>query len=87
MLQKTRPYEKLKFYQDVCELRKLVYKNLFFRLLFNQNGINSAVSGWSGCDFRYACFCFYDCAFCYDILPYKVPACRVFNKSFDFDFF
>lgn len=26
MLPKTRPYDKLKFYQDICELRKLVYR-------------------------------------------------------------
>ena len=26
MLQKTRPYEKLKFYQDICEIRKLIYR-------------------------------------------------------------
>jgi four helix bundle protein len=26
MVQKTRPYEKLKFYQNICELRKVTYK-------------------------------------------------------------
>ena len=26
MLQKTRPYEKLKFYQDICDLRREIYK-------------------------------------------------------------
>lgn len=26
MLQKTRPYEKLKFYQDICEIRRFIYK-------------------------------------------------------------
>lgn len=25
-MQKTRPYEKLKFYQDICEIRKVVHK-------------------------------------------------------------
>jgi len=25
MLQKTRPYEKLKFYQDICDIRRFIY--------------------------------------------------------------
>jgi len=26
MLQKSRPYEKLKFYQDICAIRKFIYR-------------------------------------------------------------